>query len=111
VATLVIQGGQCNLQAQWTFQAARREAQAATAKRSLRSVRRHWCLNQRLPASERQTQWQLGKRLNKKAAIAAESSLASERLLGRNVLADTVSYVARAKGVIEGTAQGQLPVV
>jgi hypothetical protein len=71
-----------------------------------------WLANQCVPASERLTQWQLGRALNRKAAEAAESKLASERLLGRNVLAATVSrYVARAKRMIEGTAQGQFPVV
>jgi hypothetical protein len=71
-----------------------------------------WLANQSVPASERQTQWQLGRALNRKAAQAAESKLASERLLGRNVLAATVSrYVARAKRMIEGSAHGKFPVV
>ena len=71
-----------------------------------------WLANQSVPANERLTQWQLGRALNKKAAVAAESPLASERLLGRNVLAATVSrYVARAKRMIEGAAQGRFPVV
>jgi hypothetical protein len=97
--------------------------QASTARYSLRQnytitslrttlqVYDTWLANQSLPPSQRLTQWQLGKPLNKQAARAAESTLAAERLLGRNVLAATVSrYVARAKRLIEGTAQGQFPV-
>lgn len=73
-----------------------------------------WLKNQALPASERLTLWQIGKKLNlnKAAAKDAESSSTADRLVGRNVLGATVSrYVRQAKAMIENTAAGKFPLM
>ena len=72
-----------------------------------------WVENQFKPKSEQLKLWELGKalKINKEAIKDAESKHTADRLIGRNVLAATVSrYVKQAKSMIENTGQGKFPV-
>lgn len=72
-----------------------------------------WTENQARPQSERLTLWAIGRELNinKSAIKDAESDSTADRLVGRNVLAATVSrYVKQARAMIENTAAGKFPV-
>ena len=73
-----------------------------------------WVENQTKPKAERLTLWEIGKALNinKSAIKDAESSSNADRLVGRNVLAATVSrYVKQARAMIENTAAGKFPLM
>jgi hypothetical protein len=73
-----------------------------------------WVENQTKPKAERLTLWEIGKALNinKPAIRDAGSSSNSDRLMGRNVLAATVSrYVKQARVMIENTAAGKFPLM
>ncbi len=72
-----------------------------------------WTENQARPKSERLTLWEIGRELNinKSAIKDAESDSTADRLVGRNVLAATVSrYVKQARAMIDNTALGRFPV-
>lgn len=72
-----------------------------------------WLENQSKPKAEQLTLWELGKalKINKEAIKDAESKHTADRLIGRNVLAATVSrYVKQAKSMIENTGEGKFPV-
>lgn len=71
-----------------------------------------WKENQSKPKAERLTLWEIGRalKLNREAIKDAESKASVDRLVGRNVLAATVSrYVKQAKLLIANTAAGQFP--
>ena len=71
-----------------------------------------WLANQQLGTPDRMTLWELGVKagLNKKAAKDAVSTLSQDRLVGRNVLAATVSrYVKQANAVIANAGLGLFP--
>lgn len=73
-----------------------------------------WVENQTKPKAERLTLWEIGKALNinKPAIRDAGSSSNADRLMGRNVLAATVSrYVKQARVMIENTAAGKFPLM
>lgn len=72
-----------------------------------------WTENQAKPKSERLTLWGIGRELNinKSAIKDAESDSTADRLVGRNVLAATVSrYVKQARAMIDNTALGKFPI-
>jgi hypothetical protein len=73
-----------------------------------------WVENQTKPKAERLTLWEIGRALNinKPAIRDAGSSSNADRLVGRNVLAATVSrYVKQARVMIENTAAGKFPLM
>jgi len=73
-----------------------------------------WVENQSKPKAERMTLWEIGKALNinKPAIKDAESKSSADRLVGRNVLAATVSrYLKQAKALIANTAKGKFPLM
>jgi len=72
-----------------------------------------WVENQSKPKTEQLKLWELGKvlKINKEAIKDAESKHTADRLIGRNILAATVSrYVKQAKSMIENTGEGKFPV-
>lgn len=72
-----------------------------------------WLKNKAVPKKEQLALWEIGREenLNKKAIKDALSDFAHDRLVGRNILAATVSrYVRQAKAIIANTAKGRFPV-
>lgn len=80
---------------------------------TMQSVYDLWLENSRLNKSQQLVLWELGRdlKLNKNAIKDAQSESSHDRLVGRNILAATVSrYVRQAKAVIANTALGKFPV-
>ncbi len=72
-----------------------------------------WLANQNQPTAQRLMLWEIGKELNinKSAIRDAQSDSSADRLVGRNVLAATVSrYVKQARAMIDNTALGKFPI-
>ena len=71
-----------------------------------------WKDNQQRNGKDKLKLWEIGMalKLNKDAIKDAQSQFSENRLLGRNVLAATVSrYVKQATAIIANTAKGQFP--
>jgi hypothetical protein len=71
-----------------------------------------WVANQALPTDQRAPLWEIGAKLkiNREAIKDATSEHHADRLVGRNILAATVSrYLRQAKALIANTAQGRFP--
>jgi hypothetical protein len=73
-----------------------------------------WLENQTRNAKDKLTLWQIGEalKINRAAIKDAKSTMSADRLIGRNVLAATVSrYVKQAKAMIENTSLGKFPML
>lgn len=71
-----------------------------------------WTDNQTKSVSKKLTLWEIGKELhiNRTAIKDAQSEMLADRMVGRNVLAVTVSrYVKQAKAMIENAGRGKFP--
>jgi hypothetical protein len=72
-----------------------------------------WVENQSKSKTEQLKLWEIGKalKINKAAIKDAVCADTEDRLVGRNILAATVSrYVKQAKSMIENTSEGKFPV-